>query len=122
MTPLITLDMKKNRIRIHKTTLRLLMNPKFIHILINPEKNSIAIFPSLNKGRDTLSVPCRTGQDCELYSKDLLYQISTLKPDINNATSYRIEGIVDEENIAIVFDISNIVPLNEKEYPNAIWK
>lgn len=120
MTPMITLDMKKNRIRIHKTTLRLLMNPKFIHILINPEKNTIAICPSLHKGRDTLSIQCRSDYDCELYSKDLMYQISTLKSEISPNTSYRVEGIVDEENIAVVFDISNIVPLNEKEYSNAI--
>lgn len=120
MTPMITLDMKKNRIRIHKTTLRLLMNPKFIHILINPEKNTLAICPSLHRGRDTLSIQCRTNHDCELYSKDLMYQISTLKPEINTDTSYRIEGIMDEENIAIVFNISNIVTLNEKEYTNAI--
>lgn len=120
MTPMITLDMKKNRIRIHKATLRLLMNPKFIHILINPEKNTIAICPSLHKGRDTLSVSCRMDYDCELYSKDLMYQLSTLKPGINANTSYRIAGIMDEENIAVVFDISNTVPVKEKEHANDI--
>ena len=39
----IALDMKKNRIRIHKPTVRMLGDPKLIQLLFNPEDMVVAI-------------------------------------------------------------------------------
>ena len=42
----ITIDIKNNRIRIHKLGLHLLQDPKHIQILVNPTKRKLAIKPA----------------------------------------------------------------------------
>ena len=41
--PIICIDFKKSRFRIHKNTLRMLGNPDYIQLLVNPYKNMLAI-------------------------------------------------------------------------------
>ena len=41
--PLICIDFKKNRIRIHRNTLRQIGNPEYIQLLVNPEQKMIGI-------------------------------------------------------------------------------
>ncbi len=108
MTPsaMITLDMKKNRIRIHKATLDLLKKPQNIHILINPDTSSLVIRPTPDNIKDSLKISYRADSDCEFYSTDLMEQLLLLKPQLNTSCTYRIVGkIVSEKRIAI-FDIS----------------
>ena len=39
----ISIDLKKNRIRIHKNTLHAIGSPSYILLLVNPVENSLAI-------------------------------------------------------------------------------
>ena len=41
--PLICIDFKKNRIRIHSNTLRQIGNPEYIQLLVNPDQKMIGI-------------------------------------------------------------------------------
>ena len=41
--PTLCIDLKKNRIRIHKCTLHLLGNPEYIQILVNPDRHMLAL-------------------------------------------------------------------------------
>ena len=41
--PLICIDFKKNRIRIHRNTLRQIGNPEYIQLLVNPDQKMIGI-------------------------------------------------------------------------------
>ena len=43
--PLICIDFKKNRIRIHRNTLRQIGNPEYIQLLVNPDQK--IHFPNL---------------------------------------------------------------------------
>ena len=54
----MTLDLKRNRIRIHKSTLKKLNDPKYIQFLINPEEMLIAFLRSVYK---ELHADCETG-------------------------------------------------------------
>ncbi len=38
--PLICIDFKKNRIRIHRNTLRQIGNPEYIQLLVNPDQKN----------------------------------------------------------------------------------
>ena len=106
-TAIITLDMKKNRIRIHKSTLELLKKPKNIHILINPTAYKLVIRPTPPDIKDSLKISYKADSDCEFYSTDLMEQLSRLKPQLSNSCTYRISGeIVGDKRIAI-FDICN---------------
>jgi hypothetical protein len=109
MTAVISLDMKKKRIRIHKSTLELLDNPTNIVILINPDKYKIMIRPVLPDVKDSLKVIYKTNADCEFYSKELMDQLSKLGSCINLSYTYRITGkAVPGKGIAL-FDINDAV-------------
>ncbi len=107
MTAVISLDMKKKRIRIHKSTLDSLKRPENIMILINPDTYKIAICPTLSDVKDSLKVSYDSNMDCEYYSKELMVQLSGLKSSINRSYTYRIQGKIDK-NIA-VFDINDAI-------------
>ena len=49
LKPILCIDLKKNRIRIHKQTLRLLGNPEYIQLLVNPDIHMIAIRRSVRQ-------------------------------------------------------------------------
>ncbi len=42
----MAIDLKKNRLRIHKSTLRLLGSPEFVKLLFSPERNAIGVVTS----------------------------------------------------------------------------
>ena len=42
----LTLDPARNRIRIHRQTIRLLKNPAYVQFLVNPEELYIAVLGS----------------------------------------------------------------------------
>ena len=44
----LTLDPARNRIRIHRQTIRLLKNPAYVQFLVNPEELYIAVLGSEN--------------------------------------------------------------------------
>ena len=69
--PILSIDLKKNRIRIHKRTLHLLGNPEYIQLLVNPDDRTIAIMKGISS--DVLAHRVyydriKKGQSCELYS------------------------------------------------------
>ena len=98
--------MKKNRIRIHKTTLELLNRPKNIHILINPNEYKLVIRPTPPDIKDSLKINYKADSDCEFYSTDLMEQLSRLKPQLFNFCTYRIIGEIVEEKRIALFDIN----------------
>ncbi len=109
MTAAISLDMKKKRIRIHKSTLELLNRPDNIMILVNPEVYMIAICPALSGKKDSLKVIYNNNIDCEYYSKNLMEQLSWLKSGIKHSYTYRIAGGLSDDGKIVVFDINNAV-------------
>ena len=49
LKPVLCIDLKKNRIRIHKLTLHMLGDPEYIQLLVNPQDSMIAIRKSVRK-------------------------------------------------------------------------
>ena len=106
MKAAISLDMKKKRIRIHKSTLDLLNKPENIVIMVNPDKNKIALCSTLPDVKDSLKVFYDNNSDCEYYSKELMEQLSRLKSCIDQSYTYRIYGKIVNSILAI-FDIND---------------
>ena len=78
--PILSIDLKKSLIRIHRNTLRLLGDPDYIQLLINPNSKMIAI--KAGDKRDYLAHKVKkyrfeTGYSYELYCKDLLQTMMT---------------------------------------------
>lgn len=47
--PILCIDLKKNRIRIHKLTLHMLGDPEYIQLLVNPDSHMIAVKKSVRQ-------------------------------------------------------------------------
>ena len=112
MTAIISLDMKKKRIRIHRSTLELLNNPGNIHILINPQTNKIALCPARPGTKDSIKLQYGPDIDCELYSTELMAQLSYLSPKFDSTYTYRIIGEVIPDRDIALFDLTTATKLD----------
>lgn len=107
--PSLSIDLKKNRIRIHRRTLHLLGNPNYIQILVNPTKQSLVLLPSVSEDHLAHKINWLYLDDpsnsYELYSKALIKTINTLQA-WEPEQIYRIEGTciaTDNSGVAILF-------------------
>ena len=76
-------DMKKDRIRIHRTTLVKLGQPKFLQLLVNPTEKIVAIRGLDKRDKDTHIVHYsffKTDASFEIYSKQLVSTLMSLLP------------------------------------------
>lgn len=107
--PLIMIDCKYDRIRIHRNALHLLGNPNYIQLLVNPENLTIALLPS-EKTRTAHAVRWDRLSDkhcCELYSKPLIVQLCNICPDWTRFGKYRIAGAYISERNLIQFSMNS---------------
>lgn len=110
--PAITLDLKKQRIRIHSNTLHLLENPAYIDLLINPDLKILAVRPSKDSYPFSHKITYNTQQDHELYSKVLLSQLRVLHPELEVRNSYRLYGKFIPEKQIILFEMNRMLQIN----------
>ena len=101
----ISIDLKKYRLRIHKTTLGLLGIPKYVQLLVNPVNMQVAIRGIDNKLLDAHRVnlsAIQSDNSYELYSKSFIQQLCILVPELDFNCTYRLIGqIIESENIAL---------------------
>ncbi len=109
---MITLDLKKNRIRIYKSTLELLGNPRYIHILINPAEQKLIIRPTVPGKKASLKVKYKNDTECAFYSTMLVNKLSGLLPQNDPECSYRISGRMIEEQGFALFDIATATAID----------
>ena len=119
-TVTISVDLKKNRLRIHKTTLSLLGMPKYVQLLVSPESMMVAIRGVDNKDRYghrvNLSV-LSSDNSYELYSKQLIEKLCALITDLDTSYNYRLTGeFITDENAAVfsLNTLQKIEPLEAK--------
>jgi hypothetical protein len=116
--PVIFIDQKKFRIRIHRNTLHMLGDPAFIQLLVNPESRTLAIRPAA--GADTLAhrvlwKKLGDKQSCELHSSHLIHKLQSICAGWKYGTSYRLFGeMLHSENI-VLFDLQRSLPANDQE-------
>ncbi len=105
--PIISLDIKWCRMRIHKTTLYMLGSPEYIQILVNPDTLCIAIRPVGRGAKPAHKVDWDsiTGKSSyNINSKYLLYKLCGICNTISKTDSYKIVGQYDsDENIAYFY-------------------
>lgn len=106
--PMIVIDNKNYRIRIHRNTLYLLGNPESIQLLVNPKQLMIAILPG--QKLQTANTVCwdriMKNKSCELYSKILIRQLGSIWPNWKEDGKYRLYGARISKGMLIQFDIS----------------
>lgn len=99
---LLTLDPVRNRIRIHRQTIRLLGNPAYVQFLVNPEELYIAVLgsdkPILGGTANKVRLSDTTQQSVEFYSAILLNNLSEMVGGFDLRFNYRLAGEIDQIN------------------------
>lgn len=107
----LSIDMKKSRLRIHKTTLNQLGKVGYIQLLVNPNDKILAVRGSEQRHKDSHSL-CRVQlnpENCfELYSKSLMERIMSLLPDLDTNCTYRIPGEAHSGDNIAFFPLRNM--------------
>lgn len=96
--PILCIDLKKSRIRIHRNTLHILGDPDYIQLLVNPQSKLIAI-RACGKN-DYLAHKVQNYQfenrkSYELYSRELLRTMLSVNCGWENNKIFRLYGMFD---------------------------
>lgn len=116
--PSLVFDLKKNRIRIHKKTLRMLGYPEFIQFLVNPETKMVAIRASDSSDKTAEKVKWQTigdNQCCEFYSKCLIMRLKYYCYNWEEDNTYLIHGSMNRAEGLALFHLEDSM-LIENEF------
>ena len=101
--PAVSIDFKRDRIRIHKSTLRAIGDPEYILLLINPGERTLAILWSERSDMRSYHLPRYKYGDkecCEISSKPLLNKLLSLCSCWQGNHLYRVYGeVIPHEKI-----------------------
>ena len=95
LKPAISIDLKRDRIRIHKTALRTIGDPEYILLLVNPEERTLAILRSDRSDLRAHRLPrvrFNDKQCFEITSKPLVRSLLNLCNEWHDNRLYRIYG------------------------------
>lgn len=112
-TTSISIDLKKHRIRIFKSMIHLIGDPKHIQILVNPSTMEMAI-----RAEDTELPNGQTHKvnqhqmnsenSFEIYSLSFLKKLVELVGTLDTNSTYRISGTVAHGQKTAVFNLKTI--------------
>ena len=99
----LTIDLRRNRFRIHQDTIHNLGDPAYIQFLINPEDGYIAILGSekpLTGGtaNKVTLYNASHSRSAEFYSSNLMNSIFKIFGSLDFRYSYRLTGEIDQVN------------------------
>lgn len=120
VNPKITMaiDLKKNRMRIHQVTLKLLGNPPFLQLLFSPRQEAIVVLkrekrvPNGQEIKVVLDRKNRPGS-CDIYSKELMDRIRRQFDGMDQEGLYRLNGFEVPEEGGICFPLHTLTRLEE---------
>ena len=116
--PVILVDLKKDRIRINKNTLRALGTPDYVLLLVNPEERTLAVLRSdrsESRAHHIPSVPLEVQRTFELYSRSLIKSLRNVCRDWKGNQSYRMYGEVIPNEGMVLFYMSDAIFVNGVE-------
>ena len=110
----ILIDLKKKRIRIHRSTLHALGDPNRVYLLVNPEQRMLAVQSAVasdKRAHKVYTTAESNRQTYELYSTSLVANILALNPDWSEPYKYRIMGEAIPNESAVVFKMDDATPV-----------
>lgn len=118
----MVLDYRKNRIRIYKSTLRAIGDPKYIQILVNPDTRILGVHTANRDDRCSMAI--LLSQDWkdpevsyEVYSQFFLLKLAQLVGSIDLKTNYRLIGTALPSHGVALFSLDELMPLDSEEEP-----
>jgi len=110
----ILIDLKKKRIRIHRSTLRAIGEPGHVLLLVNPDARTVAVMStnaSDKRGHKVYTSPESNRKAYELYSTSLIRNLSILNPSWQEPYKYRIQGEMIPNEGTVVFRMDTAIPI-----------
>ncbi|MDD3227834.1 MAG: hypothetical protein PHE09_01330 [Oscillospiraceae bacterium] len=111
----LTLDVKRSRIRLYRSTLRALGDPAYIQFLINPEDLYIAILgseiPISGGTANRIRIPNSQldgKPSFEFYSTSLINGISKVFGVLDSEYNYHLSGEIDKVNRVAYFSMRTL--------------
>ena len=114
----MAIDLKKNRLRVHKQTLRFLGDPPYVQLLFSPKRKEIAILkcdkkmPNGQEIRVAFDKP-GTGGCFDIYSKELITRIRKQFTGLDQKGLYRLIGFVVSDENGVCFPLSALSRLED---------
>lgn len=116
----IRIDLRRYRIIITKKAHRLMGEPKYILLLVNPDERTLAIIHSDETERRAHHIRKSKCGEIELNSKGLLKTMLSLSDNWQDNYSYKIYGTVSEGDNIMKFNIDDaVLTSSEKEEKDA---
>lgn len=112
-TTQIAIDLKKNRIRIHKEALKLIGTPKYIQFLVSVDHSMVAIRGAESDSGTSATIKVDLPNlpsdfSYEIYSKSLVNKLAKAFGCFDPGCAYRLSGYVLREKQAAIFPITSL--------------
>ena len=118
---IMTIDLKRSRFRIHKSTLNKMGKPQYIQFLVNPEEMFIAVLgsdrPLAGGTANRVKLVQMPNHSIEIYSNALLCALVNMIGTLDFLYSYRMSGEVDVTNRVAYFSMKTLKK-NERRPPS----
>ena len=117
---IMSIDVKKNRLRIHKSTLRVLGNPPYLQLLFSPKRDAIVVLKRDQKvpNGQEIRVAFEMGnaaRSFDIYSKELMDRIRKQFSGLDQKGLYRLTGFEVAEEDGVCFPLTT---LSRQEAPH----
>ena len=119
---IITVDIKKHRIRLYKSFLHKLGDPHSVQLLVNPEKKLVAVRAleyelSGDHGHKINKSTMESDNSVEIYSSIFVESLLNIIRKVNDDTGYyyKIFGNIVEKERMGIFSLDNIEIQDENE-------
>ncbi|MBQ6490571.1 MAG: hypothetical protein IJI75_15250 [Solobacterium sp.] len=113
--PVISIDYKWHRIRIHKQTLLLLGDPEYVELLVNPETKILAVRCSTGGSDRVHRVKGINKDGAVLQSAYLFRSLQQVNPELKEGKSYRIYGRMNAKEGIAQFRLAEIEEIKRME-------
>ncbi len=114
----MSIDLKKNRIRVHKNSLRAMGDPLYIRLLFSTSSEAIVILkrdkavPNGQEIKVLFDKPDSSG--CfDIYSKELIMRIQNQFSGLNKKRLYNLKGFLIPGGGGVYFPLSSLTPEEE---------
>ena len=122
---IMTVDLRKFRFRIHRTTLHALGDPSCVQLMFDPVQRAILLMTTskgMRFGQEEKVYFDHSGKDgsFELYSKTLIQKIQNICPFFRDCNTYTLYGKHIPSKHAVFFSLDSLRrPDNDEVMENA---
>ena len=115
---ILSIDLKKYRLRVHKQTLRLLDSPPFVQLLFSPKHNAIVVLKCEKETISGQEIPVvydkpTSAGTFDIYSKELITRIRNEFGGLDRQGLYHLNGFQMPEEGGVCFPLSSLVPAED---------